>query len=289
MRIDGIRIEHIDGTNEIQFFLQEVEPRTISCTKHIHSTIELLYVKEGNYHVSLDDEKFDIFEGDLALFTSNAIHHVTSGDEPRNAYYVMKIPQSLLFSLAPREAAYEYVMRFAMRRSGERYLWRRGELLGSRIKSALDSLVSEFEERRYASELSLTVRMAALLVEILREAPPSSDTASHRSVADIYRVMEHIRKHYAEDIDERELAAGIGMSYSYFSRSWKRVTGISLREYLNRTRVAHAEQLLFKGDLSVSEVAALCGYNSVSYFISVYRRIAGVTPKHALKPTVEQK
>ena len=289
MRIDGIRIEHIDGTNEIQFFLQEVEPRTISCTKHIHSTIELLYVKEGNYHVSLDDEKFDIFEGDLALFTSNAIHHVTSGDEPRNAYYVMKIPQSLLFSLAPREAAYEYVMRFAMRRSGERYLWRRGELLGSRIKSALDSLVSEFEERRYASELSLTVRMAALLVEILREAPPSSDTASHRSVADIYRVMEHIRKHYADDIDERELAAGIGMSYSYFSRSWKRVTGISLREYLNRTRVAHAEQLLFKGDLSVSEVAALCGYNSVSYFISVYRRIAGVTPKHALKPTVEQK
>lgn len=289
MKIDRIRIEPIDESNEIQFFLQEVEPRTISCTKHIHSTIELLYVKEGNYHVCLDDEKFDIFEGDLALFTSNAIHHVTSGDEPRNAYYVMKIPQSLLFSLAPREAAYEYVMRFAVKKSGRRHLWRREELIGSRIKSVLDGLVEEFNEQRYATELYLTVRMAALLVEILCEAPPSSDTASHRSTADIYRVMEHIRKHYAEDIDERELAAGIGMSYSYFSRSWKRVTGISLREYLNRTRVAHAKQLLFKGELSVSEVATLCGYNSVSYFISVYKRITGITPKSALKSAVEQK
>lgn len=284
MKIDSIKIEQYgSGKRELDFFLQEAEPGTISCKKHIHSTVELLYINEGDYHVTLDDEEFDVSAGDLVLFTSNAIHHVTAGVSEKNSYYVMKIPQTLLFSLAERESAYEYVMRFAIKRSDSRYLWRRSELSGTRMEKTLQGLVTEFKSDGYAKDLSLHIGMASLLVEILRDTPPKNEATSKRSLEQILRVMDHVRTHYAEDIDERELAAGVGMSYSYFSRSFKRVTGLSLREYLNRTRIARADQMLFNGDSSISEIATLCGYNSVSYFISVYKKQIGKPPKRILK------
>jgi AraC-like DNA-binding protein len=82
----------------------------------------------------------------------------------------------------------------------------------------------------------------------------------------------------------------MGLSYSYFSRSFKRVMGMSFKKYLNMIRVNRAEQMLITGDHSVSEVAIECGYNSISYFISVYRSLKGTTPfKTAMtgSPTVK--
>ena len=88
---------------------------------------------------------------------------------------------------------------------------------------------------------------------------------------------------FCEDIDEKVLAKSYGISYSHFSRSFKRVTGITFKNYLNRTRISKAEQLLFQNECSVSEVASACGYNSTAYFIKVYRSIKGKTPYKALR------
>ena len=97
--------------------------------------------------------------------------------------------------------------------------------------------------------------------------------------------MVYVRNHYTEDMDERELARSLGMSYSYFSRSFRRVTGMTFKQYLNRTRVNQAEKMLCRGTTSVSEVATKCGYNSISYFISVYKNITGKTPYQSLQQT----
>ena len=99
------------------------------------------------------------------------------------------------------------------------------------------------------------------------------------SLSKIFKLIHH----FSEDIDEKKLASSFGMSYSYFSRSFKKVTGMTFKNYLNRTRISKAEQLLFESGGSISETAIACGYNSISYFISVYRQITGKTPYRALK------
>jgi len=68
------------------------------------------------------------------------------------------------------------------------------------------------------------------------------------------------------------------MSYSYFSRIWKRIVRRSFREYLNEVRVSHAEHLLKTTSLPVTQIALECGYNNVSYFIAVYKELKGITP-----------
>ena len=68
------------------------------------------------------------------------------------------------------------------------------------------------------------------------------------------------------------------MSYGHFSRSFKRVTGANIKDYLNTIRVNRAQKALIGTNDSISEICKKCGFNTVSYFISIFRRITGTTP-----------
>ena len=272
-----------DGT---EFFLQATPPTSVACAAHVHKAVELLYVKNGSYTVLLDGVEYEIEKGDLVLFCSNAIHHVFTKNLPENEYYVIKISPTFFLQFSTEDEGAEYVMRFAINRRENKSIWTCRELEGTPLFSALQSLIDEYEKNKYASQVATKLKIMELLVEILRSDSSSVEKAPHtQAAALIYNTMVFVRNHYAEDMDERELARSLGMSYSYFSRSFKRVTGMTFKQYLNRTRVNQAEKMLCRGGASVSEVATRCGYNSISYFISVYKSITGKTPYQSLQQT----
>ena len=291
MNINNIHVELPtivgDGT---EFFLQATPPASVACAAHVHKAVELLYVKNGSYTVLLDGVEYEIEKGDLVLFCSNAIHHVFTKNLPENEYYVIKISPAFFLQFSTQEEGTEYVMRFAINRKGSKSIWKKEELEGTPLLSALQSLIEEHESRKYASQVAIKLKIMELLVEILRSDSPAEEKAPHTPAAAlIYNTMVYVRNHYAEDMDERELARSLGMSYSYFSRSFRRVTGMTFKQYLNRTRVNQAEKFLCRGGSSVSEIATRCGYNSISYFISVYKDITGKTPYQSLQQTNQTK
>ena len=268
---------------EAEFLIQSVPANTVSCRANLHNAIELLYVKQGSYTVTLDGTDYEIFPGDLILFCSNTPHHAISGDESENSYYVIKLPPSFLMELSGREKMAEYVMRFAINRPENKFLWRCEELVDTKILRALDALIYEFEAQGYAYEAAIKLNIASLLLEIMRECPKENQI-KHPEVAElVYSAMNYVRKHYSEDVNEQELARSLGVSYSYFSRSFKQITGMSFKKYLNRIRTSRAERLLLTTQKSVTEVATDCGYNNVSYFINVYRSTKGKTPYETKK------
>ena len=275
-----------DGT---EFFLQATPPGCVACAAHVHTAVELLYVKSGSYTALLDGMEYEIKEGDLILFCSNAIHHVFTKNLPENEYYVIKISPAFFLQFSTQEEGAEYVMRFAINRKESKNIWRREELEDTPLFHALHSLIAEHENRKYASQVAIKLKIMELLVEILRGDSQSGEKSLHNQTsALIYNTMVYVRNHYAEDMDERELAKSLGMSYSYFSRSFRRVTGMTFKQYLNRTRVNQAEAFLYRGGASVSEIATRCGYNSISYFISVYKDVTGKTPYQSLRRTANQ-
>ena len=284
MKRSDIKLEEPRGIGqEIEFFVQSNSKSSTACGAHIHKATELLYVKEGSYTVTLDDTRYEISEGDLILFCSGAIHYVVTGDSPQNSYYVIKIPPSFFIDFTRHDAGTEYAMRFALNRKENKCLWNKEELKGSEIKRVLDSLISEYTKEMYASEVAIKLKIMELLLAILRYGTPSAPLVNDQISRSIYSVMNYIQERFAEDIDENELARSYGMSYSYFSRSFNRVTGMTFKTYLNRTRIRKAEQLLFLDRCSISEAAIACGYNSISYFIKVYRSVTGKTPYRALR------
>ena len=94
----------------------------------------------------------------------------------------------------------------------------------------------------------------------------------------IYKAINYINENYGNDISALECAGKVNMSYSYFSRTFKAITGKLFRNYLTEVRIDHAEKLMIQSDLSITEIALECGFGDVSYFISRYKALRGITP-----------
>ena len=114
------------------------------------------------------------------------------------------------------------------------------------------------------------------------------DTADERRTeSDLSPIGNYIQEHYRELRGLDAIAYRFGISKSYLCRVFKKQTGITVIEYMNRLRVQHAVKLLQETELSVNEIAAASGFESVIYFNRVFKRVRGVTPKEERKKSRE--
>lgn len=94
----------------------------------------------------------------------------------------------------------------------------------------------------------------------------------------ITKAMDYISRHYAEDISVQELADRLHLNYQYFSRLFKKETGISPIQFISALRAKKAEQLLKYTSLSVTEIAYAVGFRDVLYFSRAFKRYTGFSP-----------
>ena len=90
-------------------------------------------------------------------------------------------------------------------------------------------------------------------------------------------------KHYIADHSDDELSLGIvarivNMSASYFSEKFKEATGLNFVEYVARTRVEKARNLLQNPKLRISEIAFDVGFQSLSQFNRTFKKFTGKAP-----------
>jgi AraC family transcriptional regulator len=94
------------------------------------------------------------------------------------------------------------------------------------------------------------------------------------------RVQMFIEQHLGERLRIERLAAAVHMSPFHFARLFKLATGQAPHAYLTARRVERAKELLWDGGLPLVHVAANVGFQTQGHFTEVFRRHAGVTPRH---------
>ncbi|MGA3007933.1 MAG: helix-turn-helix domain-containing protein [Opitutaceae bacterium] len=87
-----------------------------------------------------------------------------------------------------------------------------------------------------------------------------------------------IAEHHTEQISLTQVARAVNMSEFYFCKIFKKTTGMTLTDYLARVRVEKIKNLLLNPHKRVSEAAYEAGFQSLSQFNRVFRRIAGEVP-----------
>ena len=95
----------------------------------------------------------------------------------------------------------------------------------------------------------------------------------------VYKVIEFIKENYMRHISLEEIARYTYMSKTYLSSLFKKETGYSISEYLNNIRIDRSQSLLVESDLSIIEIARICGFEDQSYFTKVFRKVTDITPK----------
>lgn len=91
-------------------------------------------------------------------------------------------------------------------------------------------------------------------------------------------VVDYIAKNYTRQITETEVAKTCGMSPFGFSRAFHAAHGVTFRDYLSDYRLTQSKRLLGNAQVSVTDVAAMAGFNDPSYFARLFRKRIGASP-----------
>lgn len=266
-----------------QIFHQSTAPGAVSVEAHIHDVLEILCVDEGSFFATVNGREYTLCKGDAILFCSREIHRVRAGEDALNGYYVLKIDPAILFD-ATSDHAYRYVLPFILRREGRCRLFAPDDPTSAAVTAALDAVIREYRGGGYAADALIYADCIRILVDILRywnceapEAEPAKESDGAMGEM-IYKAIEYIHCHYCEGIKANDCCRYVGLSYSYFSRTFSRVVGRGFSEYINGLRCAKAEKLLLTTDRSIADIALECGFGDAGYFIQRFKRERGVTP-----------
>lgn len=244
---------------------------------HIHDAVEFIYMIKGSVRITVDDREDRLSEGDLVMLRSRGVHSMRTEESPINSYYTLKIRPKLIRNLSPKNLAGRIALRFSVFNENLKYIWRKEELEGSEMLRGYRELMEKCDRDGEYNDISMLSSVLTVVFGVLSDGEAVFDEINS-DANQIYESITYINENYAEDITAEQAAEKVNMSYSYFAKSFKAATGKTFTEYLNITRINEAEQMLINTDLSVSEIATRCGYNNISYFISLYKKHKGITP-----------
>ena len=117
------------------------------------------------------------------------------------------------------------------------------------------------------------------MIRILSTAEDEIATFPHRAepVA-IWKARKYIEEHADEELSLTKVANVVNMNANYLSENFKQVTGTNFVEYVARIRFANACDLLRNPRLRISEIGFAAGFQSLSQFNRVFRKLAGKSP-----------
>lgn len=94
----------------------------------------------------------------------------------------------------------------------------------------------------------------------------------------VARAKSKLEARLDETFDLHRLAAEVGCSASYLSRTFSATTGMTLSQFLRKRRIEKAAEMLVTGRYNVSEVAVEVGYHSLSHFSKAFQQVKGCLP-----------
>ena len=120
-----------------------------------------------------------------------------------------------------------------------------------------------------------------LLEKIIRQFTEDVLQMSHTANSSIIRrAINYMNTYYSTAITLSDVASHVNLNPSYFSTLFKKETGYSFSQFLNMTRIEHSKLLLRNTDASIIDVALDVGFDTDSYFCTVFKKIVGLSPKH---------
>ena len=243
---------------------------------HWHAPLEILMPLKNEYHAICNNTHYHLREGDILIINSGVIHTLMAPPEGRRIIFQPNF--NLLHNIKDLESTLTIISPTAL------ITPENSPSIHGKIQQLMLEILDEYKADAPLSEASIYSKLISLFVLIGRNITetseiPTTDNSKQKIYAEKFLyVCEYINEHCTEDLSLDFVADLTGFSKFHFTRLFKQFTGISFYKYLNQKRIANAESLLINPDISVTEVAILSGFTSLSAFIRMFKLIKNCTP-----------
>ncbi len=150
-------------------------------------------------------------------------------------------------------------------------------------------IISDDTNREYGFEIAIRTNIGQIFLWILRKWHKKGLDLNLESglnqinIKRLESIFDYVDDHYNEQISIAEMAQYCNISYSYFSRFFKKMMSTNFSEYVNHIRISKAEFILATSDKSITDIAMAVGFTTTSYFIQQFKLFKNITPKQYRK------
>ena len=276
-------IESLNGIHETVLFSNDstimlYDNREIeSYPTHWHTPIELLMPLENTYRAICNNKTFDLKTGDILLIAPGTLHALYS-PSTAGRRLIFQADITLLNAIKECESAVYLTSPVTLITPED------CPQIHETISTLLMEILDEYNGNAILSDASIYSKLSRILVLIGRTYAVESDkfessqTKQQEYIEKFMNVCDYINKHCTDNLTLDEISEKAGFSKYHFSRLFKQFTSVSFYKYLNLHRIMYAEKLLIDPDISVTEVALLSGFNSISSFIRMFKICKNCTP-----------
>ncbi len=258
------------------YYIDNAHPR-YEMPFHWHMECEIIEVIAGELSLNLNDNAYILRSGECMFLPSGIIH----GGKPKECVYrcIVFSFEKLIGSSLARLKEYEQAL-------GQ------GDYIPTKFNT--DYRISCMFEALAQKKLGFEFVVGGVLWQIIGDIiaqrggdfVPMHNSSDRRRIEKIKDVLRLIRNEYASPLTLQMFAEVAQLNIQYLCRSFKRITGKTPIEYLNYYRIECAAEYLLFGELNVTETAYACGFNDLSYFIKMFNRYKGVSPREYTRSTL---
>lgn len=279
-KIPGLRVT--EAVRHQEFIMRQ---------RHVHATIELFFLIEGERFMFVDQETYRLRAGNAMLVNHDLIHKtsVAMGCPPNHRNFILQLDKTVFDGLL-RQLGYPSFERFGSIYGGVTGFspedW---SLILSIIGRFKDACNSSFGQKESNPELNSFLLLQALeLLGIFARSrrleladsykPEKSHIVASGVHQKVHDIAMYLQNNSHENLALDDIADRFFMSKSYLTRIFRNVTGFSVVEYNRFIKVRKAQSLLRDTDMTVTDIAAQTGFGNITYFEKVFKQTTGQSP-----------
>lgn len=249
---------------------------------HWHKAYELLYVFEGSAIVQTYTDEYCLSMSDIMLIGDGIIHNLVTGKSAN--ILIFQFDSTFLDSINLINPIKSLLCKMYVISKNKDLI------LHKDIEFHLEKIIEEHKNQSFALSLIFAARIYDIMTLIYQKLycelngkinsfPNLNTTGLHK----LGKALNFIEENFHNDISLKDVATAASFSPYYFSRIFKELLNQNFLEYLNNIRIKKSEKLLMNHENTITEVAQMVGFNSISTFNRMFKFINKCSPSEYRK------
>ncbi|MBQ1482867.1 MAG: helix-turn-helix transcriptional regulator [Erysipelotrichaceae bacterium] len=234
--------------------------RNLKNISHWHYDHELVVSEKGEALIHLDQNQYLLKQGECIFLRGQSLHSIISSSD--SILYVALFSEKLVPEITDSYCLNEPLFT-------DKY---------GVLKTLREIRKSDFERHPFYDTRNNAL-MSGLIAGIFSQIPIRKQNITQSKVTQQYKNLLYDMDENVRDYSFTRAVGYMHMSEAYFSRFFKKVSGMTFSQYLNHIRVNKAIDLIRQGTMPITEIADECGFDTIRNFNRVFKQITSYTPR----------
>lgn len=248
--------------------------------QHWHDRLELHLIKSGSLELCCNEETISVSVNELSIVSPTMLHSGKAGSDGYECYVIMFEVADLYNGTVSAKQYIEPII------NGKIHFKHKTD--NTEIVTLANQIVEMQLNSKNYHPLETVGRLYRLL-GLLCEHCIDHNHSSPQMFESFDNVINYINLNFTKPISSASISRHFGYDESYFCRKFKKITGITVTNYIKTQRLEHARRILEKTEEAIRHIAISCGFIDAAYFTNCFKNMYGVSPTKYRNEYLKQK